>query len=198
MHKLEQYLKNHPKKQIIFDLDETILRLELPWKTFVDKAWQMFDAIDHDLVVAHPHTTTRTNQMMNIIIAEHGKEAAKKVYDHLEFFENHYLDGVTPNPGLIEWIKANKNKYAFHIWTSQMARSVDNVLQIAKITDLFASYVSRDMVKFAKPYTDGFEIISKDKGLEKSDYLMVGDSEFDEGAARNAGIDFFFEDFFKK
>ncbi len=198
MHKLDDYLTQNPKQHLIFDLDETIVKLELPWDIFVDKAWEMFDGIDHKLVQANPHTITRTNNMMNMLIAEHGDDVKKEIYDYLEFFEIHYLKEVSLNDSLIEWLLENQKKYKYHLWTSQMHRTVEHVLQMVNLSGNFDKIVSRDMVKFTKPYPDGFDLIRTGLRVSHEKYLMVGDSEFDEQAAKRVKIDFFFEDFFKK
>jgi len=158
----------------------------------------MFDRIDRELVLAHPQTVTRANNMMNMLIAKHGDSVKEEIYSYLEFFESKYLKGITPNSELIEWINKNNGKYKFHLWTSQMSRSLDKILPMAGLEDVFTQKIARDMVKMAKPYPYGFELIFAEQGGEKQDYLMVGDSEFDEGAAKNAGIDYYFENFFKK
>ena len=43
---LEEYLKKNPKKFLIFDLDETILKLRLPWSEYLEPIKEKLASID--------------------------------------------------------------------------------------------------------------------------------------------------------
>ena len=51
-------------------------------------------------------------------------------------------------------------------------------------------------VDLIKPYTDGFEKIY-DLTVPKKRYLIIGDSDNDQEAAKRLGVDFFLIDYFK-
>lgn len=58
-----------------------------------------------------------------------------------------------------------------------------------RIYDLFETIVANDDVMYIKPDPDGFSRINK-AHHSKAEFLMIGDSDNDEGAASSAGIDF--------
>lgn len=54
----------------------------------------------------------------------------------------------------------------------------------------FLAGVTHHAVNLLKPYPDGFFKIFQISTHERKDFLMVGNSHTDEGAAQSVGIDF--------
>jgi HAD superfamily hydrolase (TIGR01509 family) len=63
-------------------------------------------------------------------------------------------------------------------------------LEVAKLRPYFKDVVGCDMVKASKPAPDGVLLACEKLGVKPARALMVGDSRFDEGAAKAAGVPF--------
>jgi len=92
---------------------------------------------------------------------------------------------------LVDFIKENRDNYVFHIWTSNNRKTLEPVMKDLPVADVFSKIVTKEEVNLLKPSPDGFKVIFDPKKDQLDDFLMIGDSDQDEGAAKNAGIDFF-------
>ena len=63
-------------------------------------------------------------------------------------------------------------------------------LEVAKLRPYFREVVGCDMVPRSKPAPDGVLLACEKLGVKPARALMVGDSRFDEGAAKAAGVPF--------
>jgi len=63
-------------------------------------------------------------------------------------------------------------------------------LTVAKLLPLLDTVVGSDEVPRSKPAPDGILEACRRLGVPPAETIMVGDSRFDEGAARSAGADF--------
>lgn len=184
---LASYLQKNPKKYLLFDFDETLFHLLLPWKIFKTKLRLELRRLDPTL----NFQTKEIFVLMNQAMAKHGKAAKKIIYSWGERFENDYLEGAPPNSKLISFIKSFKDKYSFYIWSSNMKKTIISMLRRNHLENLFQKIISREMVDLIKPYPDGFFQIFNPKIHKRADFLMFGDSYNDEKAAERVGIDYF-------
>lgn len=63
-------------------------------------------------------------------------------------------------------------------------------LEVAKLRPYFREVVGCDMVPRSKPAPDGVLLACEKLGVSPARALMVGDSRYDEGAAKAAGVPF--------
>jgi HAD superfamily hydrolase (TIGR01549 family) len=77
-----------------------------------------------------------------------------------------------------------------YIWTSNDEKTVAPILNELNINKLFKKIITRNNVNYIKPNPEGFYLINKENN-SKANYLLVGDSDADKGAAIESGIDFF-------
>ncbi len=188
---LREYLAKNPKKHLIFDYDETIARIEMDWSQYhpeMNKIYRQFDP-------SEKHPAFRKYISCNDFVREYGLEIVgliKKATEEYELSHNH---GLTPNPELVELIQ-NNTDYVMHVYSSNSRKSVVSGLKQLGILDKFDKIVTRDEVSFIKPDPDGFKLIY-DPTVSKKDYLMVGNSNADQGMAEAAGIDFFLTEYFR-
>lgn len=187
---LENYLQKHPKKHIIFDLDETLLTLKIDWSNFRRDLWKKVGLLDKKLVKQVPNRSGMGFVLYNQTIIKHGKKGRKLVLSFCEKYELDNLKGVIKNKNLINFIKTHNLKHDFYIWTSNNRKTVDLVLKQAKLSSYFKKIITKEEVKLLKPYPDGFYLIFDKEKQKRKDYLFVGDSNNDKNAAQNAGIDF--------
>lgn len=190
MKKLEDYLKKNKKTHIIFDLDETILELLLPWNEWFTEIRRIGDQYDKGVWADFDKGEVPDAISQNRLFKKFGSEVRDKINNYTETFEVSRLTGVRKYDELIEFIKANADSYIFSMWSANSRKVIDKVLEEAGIDKCFALIVSRNDVDYLKPNPDGFKLI--DDGKTSIDqYLFIGDSSNDEGATKALGMDYF-------
>lgn len=192
---LQSYLKEHPKKHIIFDLDSTIIEMDMDWSTYRHDTWETVASFDEPLTQEVPYTHGMGMTLTNKAIAKHGQRAKDVIDPFVDVYEETHYHGYCPNPHLLRFIRDNSGRYFFYLWSSNARKTVMKVLEAEKLSGLFSKIVTRTDVMLLKPSLDGFDLIYN-PSIPKSEYLLVGDSKFDEGAAQGAKIDFFRERYF--
>lgn len=138
----------------------------------------------------------KTDELVNEYVKKFGRDIWQQARQWSAEFEAKYLEGIKRNPELIEWIKSHKNQYQMFLWTSNCLTTVKPILTQEGLVDCFDLLVTKDIVMYTKPDPDGFTHILdqlRKKGSEHtlSDFLFIGDSDADRGAAEAVGIDFF-------
>lgn len=190
MKKLEDYLKKNKKTHIIFDLDETILELLLPWDEWLTEIKRIGNKYDKDVWEDFDKGAVPAAIPQNRLFKKFGSAVRDKINSYTETFEVSRLEGVRKYDDLIEFIKANADNYVFSMWSSNSAKVIDKVLKEEGLDKCFKLIVSRSDVDYLKPNPDGFKLI--DDGKTSIDqYLFIGDSSNDEGAAKSLGMDYF-------
>lgn len=188
---LQDFLAKKPKKHLIFDLDDTLLKLHIDWSDFRPSFWELVEGIDKDLADSVPNRSKMGNVLYSKVIQKHGAEARQKLLKFCEQYEQDYFRGIFPNRPLVDFVKENHDNYDFYIWSSNNRRTIERVLRDSALDNFFQKIVAKEDVSLLKPEIDGFTLIFDPKRQSKKDYLMIGDNFLDEGAAQNAGIDFY-------
>jgi HAD superfamily hydrolase (TIGR01549 family) len=193
---LAEYLKQNPKKHLIFDFDGTIFSLD--WDhgeekdAFRARIWEMFRQISPDLLEEYPEPTKGVfEQIANKAVGQYGEKAKEIIFPFFEAKERTLIETAKPFAETVRFIQEYNQNYTFHIWSSNIDTTFKTILAQNKLLQHFNTLVGRNQVDLAKPYSEGFDLIYDGKS-PKSDYLMIGDAERDLKAAENAGIDFFF------
>ncbi len=190
MKALEEYLVKNPKKKLIFDLDETILELLLPWDIWFDNLRTLILEKDPEMWRAYDGTDRSIHQLMNNFAKKQGKEVKSKITAMSTKFEKHHLKGTRNNDELIGFIKKHKDDYKMYVWSSNTDEVVYKVLEEVGLLPHFDTIVTQTKVRYIKPDPDGFSLIH-DGESDIKEYLFIGDSKSDEGVAAALGMDFF-------
>jgi len=194
---LTEYLVKHPKKYLIFDLDETLAKLNIDWSTIRREIFDLVASFDEPLSKSVPFVPNAGIELSNKAAKKHGKATAKKLRAFVENYEiTHYFD-YTPNDELIDFILNNKQTYVYYMWTSNGRQTIQDFLRKESLAHLFSRIVTQNDVSLIKPEAEGFSQIYT-VGEPLSSYLMIGDSHSDENAANNAGIEFFKISYFNR
>jgi len=90
-------------------------------------------------------------------------------------------------PELLRTLKAKGKKLA--LVTASLRKIVDIVITEHGLLNYFDVVVSGDDIREHKPSPEGIHIALKALGIDESRAVMIGDSDKDLRAARNAGID---------
>jgi HAD superfamily hydrolase (TIGR01549 family) len=184
MKNLKAYLSENPKKYVIFDFDETLFTLDLPW----EKYYPVISEKLHKLDPTYPAESDNT-ALENGVTQKIGKRAAEVRWRYSKQFEKDNLRGVTELSDLTNFIRDNHAKYIFYLWTSNMRETVQPILQKNGLLRYFKQLVTKGDVLLMKPNPEGFTVIFDPQTQTKNEFLMVGDSEHDQQAAKAAGID---------
>ncbi len=186
---LEKFLETHPKKHLIFDFDQTLFTLELPWEVYIKELTAKLLELDSTLEGFAAGKSL--NDMENEAVRRHRATALEIRRQYSAQFEKQYLTGVVEHTELTNFIRSNKHDYSFYLWTSNMRETVAPILKEQGMDSLFTKVVTKSDVQFTKPEPEGFEMIFESAYQTKQEYLMIGDSVNDAGAAAQAGIEFF-------
>lgn len=194
--KLEEFLEKNPKKNLIFDFDETICHLILPWNWYIAHLHKLIAQYDLTLIQQWDRDIA---MLENAAVKRYGPELKHKIVDLALDFERGHLKRVDPNPELIAWIQKEHANYVLSIWSSNTSVAIQGAMQsIGLNPGWFKHTLAKDTVTYIKQDPEGFSHIFEPDKEFKKDYLMIGDKENrDKLAAKNAGIDYFQINYFK-
>lgn len=194
IHPLEKYLKSSKKSNLIFDFDETIIKLVLPWNKAISRIKDELFSLDPKPATQYLQNKISFNALQNAYVLMFGDKALKLFIKNNAKFESKDLKEYLRNEKMISLIKKLEN-YEMSIWSSNMKSTITRILSELKILHKFPKIVGREDVKLLKPHLDGFKKM-KVANLSMSNYLFIGDSKSDKEAAEKLGIDFYLEDYF--
>ncbi len=203
MKALEDFLSRNPKKVLIFDFDETLFYLKLPWSVYHEKQSKILSKYDSDLFEQLSKDLTMSG-LTNHFVEQFGQTVKEEIIEWSTSFESTYLEGVEENKQLIHFVNKYHQQYHFFVWSSNVTQTITPVLKENKLLKYFDKVIGKDLVTFTKPQGDGFELVQKElqqsvpqTKFSRTDYLMIGNSiTSDKGAAETVGIDFFLIDYF--
>lgn len=190
---LATYIVEHHKTHLIFDFDGTLAYAKFPWKEWGAEIADQLRDLDEELWQESDHHGTPNIQ--NKLVERYGDKALELLLDHSPEFEMRHKEHVIRNEELIQEVEHFRESHHMYMWTSNTRQLVEWVLDDNAMADWFEKIVTRNDVRFLKPYTEGFDLI-RDPQVPLSDYLLIGDSDHDKSAALACGIDFFHTDFF--
>ncbi|MBP7768811.1 HAD-IA family hydrolase [Candidatus Woesebacteria bacterium] len=186
---LEDYLVDHPKTRLIFDFDETLFTLLLPWETYLTEFSQK-------LLTAEPslrsyNSGKMLNETENEAVRRFGDKIVQLRREYARYFEKTFYKGALEHKKITSFIRENHTKYRMAIWTSNMRETILPILEENNLADYFEIIVTRSEVRLTKPEPEGFFMIHEALGGNRAEYMLVGDSKNDENAARASEIDFY-------
>jgi FMN phosphatase YigB (HAD superfamily) len=191
---LQTFLKGNPKKHLIFDFDETIAWARIDWHSLQKQRYDYLSKLLPGIV--KNDNGRSSSSRVDEAIQQYGDEVYDKLMEEESKLELENCSGFTPNPEIVAFIQEHESEYNFYVWSSNTLELINKGLSELSILESFNKIVSKDKVKLIKPRVYGFfEIYQQDSLL--SDYLMIGNSEYnDGGAAKSVGIDFYHVTYF--
>lgn len=189
MKALADYLSKHKKTNIIFDFDATIFHLLLPWDHVYDPIREQLIKMDPEIFAGFERGEYHDGITREKYFKKYGEAARALIHPQLRKFEVEELRGVRVNEDLVDLIR-NDNDHVMYIWSANTRKPIEDVLKEHGIFNRFKKIVTIDDVLNIKPDTEGFKHLYDNK-TALSQFLLVGDSASDEGAAKALGMDFF-------
>lgn len=191
---LVNYLKTHQKTHLIFDFDETLVHVLLPWDRWEEDIKDELIKIDKSIYSKYKRRRINLSQLENAYISKYPQTKDLIIKNSVNF-ETKYLKEVVPNKKLISFIKY-AGDYKKFIWSSNSIQIIEKGLKKFKIEGKFQKISSRTNLTLIKPETEGFEKIYA-PNIPKKNYLFIGNSSYDRLAAKKSDINFYLEDYFK-
>lgn len=174
-------------QHLIFDFDETLFTLHLPWELYYKPIYVECLRLDRSLAqFKYQHISELENEAVRRL----GADFQAWVRRRSQEFESRRLEGVTEHKQITDWIRQESGDRQIYLWTSNMLSTVAPILTKAGLIGRFASLITKDTVQFLKPDPEGFFHLFDPLTQNRSDYLFVGDSDPDQIAAQEAGIEF--------
>lgn len=192
---LNTYLQRVNKTHLVFDFDETLVKLILPWDNWTDPIKNELIKLDQTIFENYKKRIFSLSDLMNQYTLKSGEQVKDMIKNNAVNFETKHLKEVIPNKELIDFIKHAKN-YKMFIWSSNTRPTIKKVLNAYRIWNKFEKVITSLDVNLIKPSIEGFGLIYN-PAIPKKRYLIVGDSDRDQEAAKKLGVDFFLIDYFK-
>ncbi len=173
-----------PYKNVIFDFDQTLATIIMDWSSWYPGVMSIIKRFE-------PNFDENTDFHMYAIhqfINKYGK-AFRDDYIQFELkmekenYQGYQLIETTFNL-LQTFYQQGKNLY---LLTSNSREVVSPILKELQIADHFDKIITLDDVENVKPSPAPFKLIASDK-IDKSQYLMIGDSISDREFAQNVEI----------
>lgn len=185
-------------RAVIFDLDETLARVEIPWREW--NRWLVEDFPDDDLKPLFRDAYDRERYVPGMVL---NQQLAR--VDMAEFvaqatdYEVKYYQGYTPYERLAALVpQLGRAGLDLYLWTNNTRPTAQKILASMGIAGHFQGLVTRTEVEYTKPSPDGWRHIHDENDPRPlSDYLFVGDGENDRLVAESIGIKFFYIDYFR-
>jgi phosphoglycolate phosphatase len=169
---------------VIFDMDNTLLRLGVDWPSvkvevlkLAEKKGLKVDASQHLVLLAVSVSSTP--------VLKKEVDAIFKKYEG-ECIENGAYEFF---PEMIRLVKEfHAAGYVLAIASGNMTKTIKDVLSVAGVADSFDVLCGRECTKTNKPDPDQLFFILRKLKIDAKDALFIGDSPYDEEAAKRAGV----------
>lgn len=122
---------------------------------------------------------------------EEGSETGKKILERRgEIFRNKYLPQLEAFAGARELLQRFRDDgFKLVVATSASEEDLAALLEQAGIGDLIQRATTSDDAEESKPAPDIVEAALKKGKVDPAHAIMIGDTPYDVGAARNAGVE---------
>ncbi|TXT58842.1 MAG: Pyrophosphatase PpaX [Promethearchaeota archaeon] len=177
------------KKVLVFDLDGTIVKLNVNWKELKQILSERYSNIYN--------TSCQFNSIsgcLSYVVSKDDKKELENFFDIIREFEVKNIDNNTPIEESIYFIKY-KNEFGIDdgaklaILSLNTRKTVIESLKKEKILDKFDFIVGREDVRRWKPEPEGLVIIKNHYGIKSDEMLYIGDMRKDMLTGDNAGVD---------
>jgi glycosyltransferase involved in cell wall biosynthesis/phosphoglycolate phosphatase-like HAD superfamily hydrolase len=179
---LKELINKRSIKGVVFDFDGTIVNLFVNWS---ELKWQLKNKflINQD---------TNLNNILIGINNKYGPSGLEDAYNLIQIYELKDLEKAIVNKNILEIIKeCHEKNIKLGVFSSNMKRTVDYLLDKLKIKDLFDIIITKEDVKLYKPEPEGLQLIINRWKINKSDALFVGNDNLDKLCGMNIGVETF-------
>jgi phosphoglycolate phosphatase len=174
-------------KLVIFDLDDTLIHLDVDWAKVKAEVLELARAQGVELDPAE-----HLIRMSNLVSARPDlKPKVDEIYRKNEagcVLRKSY----TIYPDMISLVRELKNKeFKLAIASGNHSRSIEDILRQMNLSEHFVAVIGRDRAKRGKPFPDQITAIIQKTKIARKNALFIGDSANDRETAKVAGVSFF-------
>jgi phosphoglycolate phosphatase-like HAD superfamily hydrolase len=170
-------------KGVIFDFDGVIVRLRTDYDALRKKLAE-YSLNRFRLSMDFKPLSTGLARLGTTL----GPEALAGAYGIVEEFELSVLSKLAVNARLIKAIKQSNRRKKLAIFSMNMHKTIETLLQREKILDYFDLIIAREDVSRFKPDPEGIETILAVLQIGRNEVVYVGDRAVDEETGNRAGI----------
>lgn len=174
-------------KLVIFDLDDTLLQLKVDWAK-----------VRSEIIALALKEGVEVNQADHLIIISNlvtSKPGLKKKVD--EIYRKNEAGTVLQKsylvfPAMVALVRElHKKRFKLAIASGNHSRNIEDILRHLGLVKQFDVICGRDRVFCNKPCPDQITYAIQKTKISRKFTLFIGDSAYDEQAAKAAGVSFF-------
>ena len=165
---------NHSPEAIIFDLDGTLVNLNVDWVKVKKRLENIFKI--------------NFNPLFLKIIDLKSSERIN-AYEVIKEFERESYGKWEINTSLVNWIKKYHKQYRILLLTNNSRETTDRFLFKSKLDHFIEFSLCVDETDFPKPHNSGLQSLLNLLSIDKNKVLLVGDSIREKILAENNDID---------
>ncbi len=179
------------KTNLIFDFDKTIAQLEIDWSDWHTGVAEIYSKYEKN----HGYSQGEDpHQYYNALVDRHGENLVDDVRKFVSMYEKKRVFEFTPYVELVNFIKkvhsnSSDSSIKMFVFSSNARNTIETGLKKLQIFEAFSQLVTRDDVFKVKPDPEGFHLFDQ-FDQQKNTFLLIGDSNADRSAAKQAGISF--------
>lgn len=176
------------KKFIIFDFDGTIMNTN----EVIIASWQAaaMHYLGHELPRDDIFATFGETLPHTVSYLMPGEDIMEVCEFHRQYQVKHCDDMVTVFEGVPELLQELKERgHKLAVATSRRQRSFYEYMESFDMMKYFVDAVVMEDVSHHKPHPESILVAMEKLGAKPEETLMVGDTKFDMGCAKNAGVE---------
>ena len=182
------------KKVIVFDLDDTIVKLHAPWHALKDVLSQRYARLHEETCLFNSISTCLSEVVKN------GDEI--ELIENFDIIRKYELENIKKTEPIEEVVYFIKNLDKFEVdpnviltvFSLNTRRTIAESLKIAGISNKIEFMIGREDVRKWKPEPEGLLKIRDTFNVTSEQMIYFGDMEKDMDAGKAAGVDSFFID----
>jgi len=159
---------------IIFDLDGTLVNLNVDWQKVKERLNDIFNIEFEPLFL----------KIMNL-----KKFERMKACEVIKKFEIESYNKWEINTSLVNWIKKHHTHYQILLLTNNSRETTDRFLKKSELEKFIKFSLTIEETDFPKPNFSGLNKLFKFFSIEKDNVLLIGDSIREKILAENNDID---------
>lgn len=182
-------------KAVVFDLDGTIVRFNLDYKSARAEVIQFLSNKGYPAsVFSINESVFEMLKKLEILVQnnrgnQNFSELKRDVLTIMEKYEKESAQTTELLPGALEALQAlKKMKFKLGIFTINGQRTTDQILSTFRLKPFFKTVVTRDSVLKVKPNPVHLETVLKKLKVKPEETLVVGDSRLDMTAAKELKV----------
>lgn len=175
-------------RALIFDLDGTLIDSKLDLALAVNATLEHMrrEPLLHETIYSYVGNGASTLVERALGGGATNAEAEEGLAYFLSYYRAHMLDNTVTYPGVREGLEL-LSEHPMAVLTNKPVRFSERILEGLGISRYFRYVYGGNSFQTKKPDPEGVNVLLRDLAIAPREAMVVGDSEVDVRAARNAG-----------